>query len=257
MAAAQTALPGVTIDDRTEIASGEPEGFAEAATFALNALGRLREGGVMLDGLTLDMAGEARSVDDYQAVVDGAGGNSLPKGLQIVANEITPATVVAVWLERPEGRQYGRSHRLCALARRPRRGGRGGGDAVCRSLGDERHQGRRRRAEDGLDRRDQVRDDATGAARRRGRSSSATRPIRSKARRAIRMPSRRFLRPIPRRCRQASPSTDAECPAAAGLALHVYRRGASATAWSLPDFAPSDEARQGGLVEAGRASFGG
>ena len=104
VATARATLPSATIDDRTAIASGEPEGFAEAATFAINALGRLREGGVMLDGLTLDMAGEARSVDDYQAVVDGVGGQ-LPDGSMLVASEITPAFVDALRLERPSGRR--------------------------------------------------------------------------------------------------------------------------------------------------------
>ena len=92
VATARAALPSATVTDETNIASGEPDGFAEAATFAINALGRLRQGGVMLDGLTLDMAGEARSVEDYQAVVDGVGGG-LPEGLVLVANGITPAFV--------------------------------------------------------------------------------------------------------------------------------------------------------------------
>ena len=103
VAAAKAALPSATVTDETTIASGEPDGFAEAASFAINALGRLREGGVMLDGLTLDMAGEARSVEDYQAVVDGVGG-TLPKGLVLVANEITPAFVEPYgWSGRKEG----------------------------------------------------------------------------------------------------------------------------------------------------------
>jgi len=103
VATARAALPSATVNDETTIASGEPEGFAEAATFAINALGRLREGGVMLDGLTLDMAGEARSVEDYQAVVDGVGG-ALPKGLVLVANGITPASVESYgWSGRKDG----------------------------------------------------------------------------------------------------------------------------------------------------------
>jgi outer membrane protein OmpA-like peptidoglycan-associated protein len=103
VATAKVALPSATINDETTIASGEPEGFGEAASFAITALGRLREGGVMLDGLTLDMAGEARSVEDYQAVVDGVGG-TLPKGIVLVANEIMPAFVEPYgWSGRKEG----------------------------------------------------------------------------------------------------------------------------------------------------------
>jgi len=89
---ARSVLAGVTIIDNMNIASGEPKGFADAAKFAITALGRLRGGGVMLDGLTLDVAGVARSVDDYEAVVNGIGGK-LPPGLEIVANSITPAPV--------------------------------------------------------------------------------------------------------------------------------------------------------------------
>lgn len=103
VATAKAAMPSVTVTDETTIASGEPDGFAEAATFAIGALGRMRQGGVMLDGLTLDMAGEARSVEDYQAVVDGVGGK-LPEGMVLVANAITPAFVEPYgWSGRKEG----------------------------------------------------------------------------------------------------------------------------------------------------------
>ncbi len=103
VATAKAVLPSATVTDETTIASGEPDGFAEAANFAISALGRLREGGVMLDGLTLDMAGEARSVEDYQAVVDGTG-TGLPEGLALVANAITPAFVEPYgWSGRKDG----------------------------------------------------------------------------------------------------------------------------------------------------------
>lgn len=103
VAVARAALPSAAVTDETNIASGEPEGFAEAATFAISALGRMRQGGVMLDGLTLDMAGEARSVEDYQAIVNGVGG-ALPEGLVLVANEIAPATVQDYgWSGRKDG----------------------------------------------------------------------------------------------------------------------------------------------------------
>ncbi len=92
VAAAEALNPGVPIIDNMNIASGEPEGFTEAASFAIQALGKLEEGGVMLDGLTLDIAGTARSVDDYELVVSGIGG-TLPPGVEIVANAITPAPV--------------------------------------------------------------------------------------------------------------------------------------------------------------------
>lgn len=92
LAAAKATLARVPIVDKTEIASGEPEGFAEAASFAITALGRLDQGGVTLDGLNVDIAGQARTVDDYDAVLDGLV-NSVPGGVKIVSNAIKPATV--------------------------------------------------------------------------------------------------------------------------------------------------------------------
>lgn len=102
-AVARAAIPNATVSDETTVASGEPVGFAEAATFAISALGRMRQGGVMLDGLTLDMAGEARSVEDYQAIVNGVDGG-LPEGLMLVASEIMPAVVDSYgWSGRKSG----------------------------------------------------------------------------------------------------------------------------------------------------------
>ncbi len=105
VAAAKETLPGVPVDDRAAIASGDPPGFEEAATFALTALNRLSKGGVTLDGLKLDVAGEAKTVDDYEAVLASLGG-SLPQGMQVVDTEITPATVSPYFwkAERVDGR---------------------------------------------------------------------------------------------------------------------------------------------------------
>lgn len=80
------------ITDEMRVASGEPEGFTEAATFALGALGRLREGEVSLSGLTLQLSGTARSVDDYEAVMRGAS-RDLPEGLIVASSSVRPATV--------------------------------------------------------------------------------------------------------------------------------------------------------------------
>ena len=92
VAAARAVLPRAAITDRMAVASGEPEGFAEAATFAVNALAQFQKGGVTLDGLTLDVAGVARSVDDYETVIDGLA-HGLPEGMKVVANDIVPAPV--------------------------------------------------------------------------------------------------------------------------------------------------------------------
>jgi len=88
----KTALPGLAVVDRVAVASGEPPGFAEAATFAVAALERLRSGGVTLDGLTLDVAGVAKSVDDYEALLASLT-ESLPPGMRVVDADVKPATV--------------------------------------------------------------------------------------------------------------------------------------------------------------------
>ena len=92
VAAAKATLSRVPVVDNTNIASGEPDGFAEAASFAISTLGRMNQGGVTLDGLNLDIAGVARTVDDYEAILDGLG-NDLPPGVKVVSNAIEPAAV--------------------------------------------------------------------------------------------------------------------------------------------------------------------
>ncbi|HZP21718.1 MAG TPA: OmpA family protein [Bauldia sp.] len=92
LATARATFAHAEISDETAIASGEPEGFAEAATFAISALGRFTKGGVTLDSLNLDISGTAKTVDDYEAVEAGLA-SDLPPGVKIVANAILPATV--------------------------------------------------------------------------------------------------------------------------------------------------------------------
>ena len=105
IAAVKATLADVPVDDRMTIASGDPPGFEDAATFAITALDRLRRGGVTLDGLRLDVAGEAKSVDDYEAALNSLEG-SLPDGMQVVDTEITPAAVSPYFwkAERADGR---------------------------------------------------------------------------------------------------------------------------------------------------------
>lgn len=90
VATAKATLPGVPIADTVRIASGEPDRFAEAASFALSALDRLKQGGVTLDGLNLDVAGEAKSVDDYEALI-AALEKPVPDMLKVVSASVTPA----------------------------------------------------------------------------------------------------------------------------------------------------------------------
>jgi OOP family OmpA-OmpF porin len=92
LSAAREALPGATVTDRIEIASGAPEGFADSAAFAITVLTRLKTGEVVLDGPNLKIAGTARTVDDYDALEASAGGK-LPRGLRIAAITVEPASV--------------------------------------------------------------------------------------------------------------------------------------------------------------------
>ncbi len=105
IATLKATLPGVSVEDRVAIASGDPPGFAEAAAFAITTLDRLRRGGVTLDGLKLDVAGDAKSVDDYEAVLASLGG-PLPERMQVVDVEVNPAAVSPYFwrAERTEGR---------------------------------------------------------------------------------------------------------------------------------------------------------
>jgi OOP family OmpA-OmpF porin len=105
VAAVKATLPNVSVQDRAAVASGDPPGFADAATFAISTLKRLNRGGVTLDGLKLDVAGDAKSVDDYEAVVDGLS-RALPDGVQLIDTGINPAVVSPYFwkAERADGR---------------------------------------------------------------------------------------------------------------------------------------------------------
>jgi OOP family OmpA-OmpF porin len=85
-------LPGLTLVDSVTVASGEPPGFAEAASFAVAALQRLQRGGITLDGLSIDVAGEAKSVQDYEALLTSLT-SGLPEGVKVASAQVTPATV--------------------------------------------------------------------------------------------------------------------------------------------------------------------
>ena len=85
-------LPGVAIEDGMAVASGEPAGFTEAAIYAIGTLNRLSRGGVTLDGLALDVSGDARSVDDHETLLASLGG-PFPTGMTVVAAAVLPAPV--------------------------------------------------------------------------------------------------------------------------------------------------------------------
>jgi outer membrane protein OmpA-like peptidoglycan-associated protein len=89
---AATAFPNADIANDMEVASGAPDGFADAARFAIGALTRFERGGVALDGMQLDVTGKARTVEDYESVIAAFAG-ALPRGMRVVSSAVTPATV--------------------------------------------------------------------------------------------------------------------------------------------------------------------
>lgn len=94
LATARETLPGVPVTNDMTIASGGPDGFADAAAFAIGTLPRFERGGVALDGMELDITGKAKTVDDYESVLEAFSG-ALPPGMRVVSSAITPATVAS------------------------------------------------------------------------------------------------------------------------------------------------------------------
>lgn len=82
----------LTIDDRMKQADGAPapDLWLGAVSFALNQLGRLKNGGkARLENTTLTLSGEARSVADYQEVKTALR-SQLPRGLELKQDAVTP-----------------------------------------------------------------------------------------------------------------------------------------------------------------------
>jgi OOP family OmpA-OmpF porin len=86
------AFPNSEINDSSIVASGEPEGFLDAVEFAVRTMVRLENGGVTLDGLVMDIAGSAKSVDDYDALLKSVE-EDLPTGMTVLAADVIPAVV--------------------------------------------------------------------------------------------------------------------------------------------------------------------
>lgn len=60
------ALPGVPMVDATQLASGGPDGFGFAATFAAYQLARFSNGKISIEGPLLSIEGKAKTVADYE-----------------------------------------------------------------------------------------------------------------------------------------------------------------------------------------------
>jgi len=102
LATLRATLPGAPIADSAAVASGDPPGFADVASFAVAALSRLSEGGVTLDGLKLDVTGTAKSVDDYEALLSSLS-RDLPPGAKVVSAAITPAVASPYFWQAEKG----------------------------------------------------------------------------------------------------------------------------------------------------------
>lgn len=94
LATAQQTFPNIEIINEMRVASGGPEGFADAAAFAVGTLSRFDRGGVALDGMLLDITGKAKTVEDYETVLEAFAG-ALPRGMRVVSSVIAPATVLS------------------------------------------------------------------------------------------------------------------------------------------------------------------
>lgn len=93
--ALRAAVPKVVIDDRTELASGVPDGFGSAAVFSIYQLGHLDNAEIRVDGKTLSFKGNAKTVADYETVLAEieARSNKHGNGVTIGSVDILPATV--------------------------------------------------------------------------------------------------------------------------------------------------------------------
>ncbi|MEE9375387.1 MAG: hypothetical protein V3V04_03525, partial [Rhizobiaceae bacterium] len=93
IAAAKAALPKAQIVDQQLVAPGEPKGFADASTYALQQLPRFSNGKVGLSDLDLSVSGVALSSGKYTAALGAVGAAALPAGYALAKANIVPATI--------------------------------------------------------------------------------------------------------------------------------------------------------------------
>lgn len=91
---AERAHEGAAVDERLEVGRGVPnrDRWRKAVAFALDQLKALEEGDASLSDLNLSIRGRAKSPGDYKAVKAALAGG-LPRGVKLVAEEITPPVV--------------------------------------------------------------------------------------------------------------------------------------------------------------------
>ncbi len=92
-AAAQQAMPGGQVEDRTSLASGAPAGFAAAADLAVRVVALLASGALLIDGPSLTVAGRPASLADGEAAAALLA--SPPPGFTVDMAGLGPAEVSA------------------------------------------------------------------------------------------------------------------------------------------------------------------
>lgn len=97
-AAAGDAFAGTVIDDRTQLASGAPPGFAQMARRIVTLAALLGSGEAVLTGSELVISGRARSPAAYETLQTLLAGEQ-PAGPEIVLQDIAPSVADAYVLE--------------------------------------------------------------------------------------------------------------------------------------------------------------
>lgn len=83
--------PDNTISNQMTFASGEPDGFTNATQFGLSQLPKLIGGEVSLSDTELSVTGKAKTLADYNAVIDDLR-NNVPSGFTIAKQKISAPT---------------------------------------------------------------------------------------------------------------------------------------------------------------------
>lgn len=88
-------LPGLSIDDRMELASGAPpkQRWLGAISFALDQLGHLDRGSVQLTDMKLVITGIAQSEKAYKGIEETISSASLPTGLTLERYNVVPPEI--------------------------------------------------------------------------------------------------------------------------------------------------------------------
>lgn len=88
MTAAESAAPGVPLDDEMAVGRGSPESFADSVGFALQLMSGLREGEIEISDLNISIEGKAADGASYWKMQSQLK-PPLPFGLKLVRIEIS------------------------------------------------------------------------------------------------------------------------------------------------------------------------